>query len=150
MLNLSEFCSAYEKFSFSHNYIIGFSYKGNIYAHICHMEDMTESLHIDSASQKNGGGHSLRFTPSTAFKKSILDKCFLLMTTSKFEDEVQNSIYNKGEVFEKAITEKYSQVWVKDNVPFYMGGDIEVNGIPYQIKFQKATFCTEKQLEKLS
>ena len=47
------------------------------------------------------------------------------------------------------VTEYFGQIWEKDNVPFTKGGDIEVNGIAYQIKFQAATFCNEKSIANL-
>ena len=47
------------------------------------------------------------------------------------------------------ITEYFGQKWEKDNVPFTEDGDITIDGIAYQIKYQKATFCTEKSLANL-
>ena len=47
------------------------------------------------------------------------------------------------------MTESYGQTWTKDNVPFTAGGDIEVDGIAYQIKYEKATFTNEKTLARL-
>ena len=60
----------------------------------------------------------------------------------------EESKYNRGEIFEKLVTEFYGQKWEKDNVPFTDDGDLTVNGIAYQIKFQKATFTSEKQLAR--
>ena len=45
--------------------------------------------------------------------------------------------------------EPYYDEWEKDNVPFTEAGDIEVNGIAYQIKFEKATFTNEKSIANL-
>jgi hypothetical protein len=66
-----------------------------------------------------------------------------------FETLVEESKYNKGEIFEKLVTENFGQEWTKDNVPFTKGGDLTVNGIAYQIKFEKATFTNEKTLARL-
>ena len=52
-------------------------------------------------------------------------------------------------MFEKMVTEYFGQVWVKDNVPFTQDGDITVNRVAYQIKFQKATFCNAKSIANL-
>jgi hypothetical protein len=57
--------------------------------------------------------------------------------------------YNKGEMFEKAVTEYYGQEWQKDNVPFHKAGDINVGGVEIQIKFEKAALATSKTIEKL-
>ena len=60
------------------------------------------------------------------------------------------SKYNKGEVFEMLVTQHYGQTWVKDNVPFTEDGDLTVDGIAYQIKFEKATFINEAQMFRMS
>ena len=67
-----------------------------------------------------------------------------------FDDMVKESKYNKGEIFEKLVTEQYGQEWEKDSVPFTKAGDIEINGIAYQIKYEAANFTTEKTLASLS
>ena len=79
----------------------------------------------------------------------LMPKAQMLCSEKYFEELVANSKYNRGEIFEKLVTEYFGQVWVKDNIPFTEAGDIEVNGISYQIKFQKATFCNEKSLASL-
>ena len=72
-----------------------------------------------------------------------------LSNTGYFEEAYAASKYNRGEIFEKMVTEYFGQIWVKDNVPFTEDGDITVDGIAYQIKFQKATFCNEKSIANL-
>ena len=66
-----------------------------------------------------------------------------------FDETVTATKYNKGEVFEKMVTEGYGQAWEKDNVPFTKDGDLTVDGVAYQIKFEKATFTNEKSLMKM-
>ena len=73
----------------------------------------------------------------------------LLCSEKFFEEQVASTKYNKGEIFEKMVTEYFGQEWEKDNVPFTEDGDITVNGVAYQIKFQKATFCNEKSIANL-
>ena len=63
---------------------------------------------------------------------------------------VKNSKYNKGEIFEKLMTEHYGQTWVKDSVPFTKDGDLTVDGVAYQIKYESATFTNEKTLMNLT
>ena len=48
------------------------------------------------------------------------------------------------------ITEYFNQEWKKDSVPFWMDGDITINKVPYQIKFESASFINEKLLAKLN
>ena len=71
-----------------------------------------------------------------------------ICTEEYLEALFKESKYNRGEIFEKIITEKYGQTWVKDNIPYTVDGDITIDGIAYQIKYQKATFLTEKGMIK--
>ena len=47
------------------------------------------------------------------------------------------------------VTEYFGQVWEKDNIPFIDDGDLTINGIAYQIKFEKGTFINEKTLARM-
>ena len=78
-----------------------------------------------------------------------MQKSFILCSEEYFERLFADSKYNRGEIFEKLVTEYFGQVWEKDNVPFTQAGDIEIDGIAYQIKYQKATFCTEDSIANL-
>ena len=111
-------------------------------------ETMPYVCKIDKASR--GEGYALRFCPNVQQKLVLLPSAQPLCSAAYFNELVENCKYNRGEVFEKLVTEYYGQVWEKDNVPFTEAGDIEVNGVAYQIKFQKATFCNEKSLANLS
>ena len=73
----------------------------------------------------------------------------VLCSEKFFNEQVASSKYNRGEIFEKLVTEHYGQVWVKDNIPFTEQGDINVNGVEIQIKFEKATFINEAQMERM-
>ena len=123
----------YNTRAYTHEYIFGFEYKGTIYMSKATSSILPFVLCLDRASR--GAGYSLRFKPNNGQK--MLDAL------------VQSSIYNAGEIFEKLVTEKFGQTWVKDHIPFTEAGDIEVEGIAYQIKFNKATFINEKQLARL-
>lgn len=141
--------NGYNALSFTHNYIFGYEYKGNVYATSVTAEVLPYILKLDKASR--GAGYALRFCPT------VEQKLFLMMQSTTgvicsseyFKTEVANSIYNNGEIFEKLVTEKFGQVWEKDNIPYTEAGDIEVDGVAYQIKFQKATFTNEKSLARM-
>lgn len=137
----------YNEHSFTHNYIFGFSYKGNVYMTFATSEILPSVLMLDKASR--GAGYSLRFKPNNDIKVALLPKAELLCSVKFFEDMVADSIYNRGEIFEKIVTERYGEVWVKDHVPFNEAGDIEIDGIAYQIKYQKASFVSEAGLHNL-
>lgn len=136
----------YNEKSYTHSYIFGFSYKGNVYMTHSNSETLPYILKLDKASR--GAGYSLRFKPNMAQKLLLLTNSEVLCSVEFFKETLANSKYNKGEVFEKMVTEKYGQVWEKDNIPFWKDGDLTVNGIAYQIKFESATFTNEKQMAR--
>jgi hypothetical protein len=126
--------------------MFGFADNDIIYCAIATKEILPFVLNLDHASR--GCGYSLRFKPTKA-QKEILKTCeiFAVCSAKYFEEEFNSMKYNRGEVFEKIITERFGQKWEKDQVPFTKAGDIEINGKPYQIKFEKATFISERGLQ---
>ena len=57
--------------------------------------------------------------------------------------------HNAGENFERIITETLTdELWVKDSVPFWVKGDINVNGEEIQIKLDGAELTNEKTLAR--
>ena len=145
---LQAMTNQYNAVAYTHNYIFGFSYKGNIYMAFTDGTCLPYLLKLDKASR--GQGYSLRFCPNMAQKTALLPGAVVLCSTAYFNETATASKYNKGELFERMVTEYFGQVWVKDNIPFTKAGDIEINRVPYQIKFEKATFCNERILAHLS
>ena len=140
--------TTYTRMAYTPNYIMGFKFKGNIY--FAHMDDaqIKAVVKLDKASR--GAGYALRFKPTVAQKVYMLQFAKVLCSVEFFDDMVKNSKYNKGEIFERLMTELYGQTWVKDNVPFTDDGDLTVDGTAYQIKYESATFCNEKSLLNLT
>ena len=137
----------YNELSFTHNYMFGFEYRGNIYFCETTAEVLPFILTLDKASR--GQGYALRFKPTVSQKLILLTKnARLLCSKEFFEETVQNSKYNKGEIFEKMVTEYFGEEWEKDNLPFTDGGDLPVNGFSYQLKYEKATSTNEKILSR--
>lgn len=134
--------------SYTHNYIFGFRFSGNVWFVIVTAELLPELLKLDKASR--GAGYALRFKPNKEQKILLMSYGAKILCSEKYFDELTaESKYNKGEIFEKLITELNGQEWEKDNVPFTEDGDLTVNGIAYQIKFEKASFINEKQMHKM-
>lgn len=138
----------YNKTAFTHHYIIVFRFKGSIWFTITEATLLDHITKLDKASR--GAGYSLRFKPDKTQKALLMSHNAQVLCSEEFFDElVEMSKYNKGEIAEKLITEYFGQTWTKDNVPYTVAGDIEVNGIAYQIKFEKATFITEAQMMRM-
>ena len=145
-----ELANRYHANAFTNNYIFGWTEKGLVYmATVENCQNLASYIVLDKASRN--GGYSIRFKPNRTVKEMLkFAKCEILCSKEYFEKTVKNSKYNRGEIFEKMVTEKFGQEWEKDNVPFTKDGDLTVNGKAYQIKFEKATFATEKQLMNLA
>lgn len=140
--------NTYNSKAYTHRYIFGINYKGNIYMVKTTSELLAYILKLDKASR--GKGYSLRFKPNNKIREMLLaEGAELICSAEMFKDLTAESKYNKGEVFEKLVTEWFGQTWEKDSVPFTEDGDLTVDGIAYQIKYEQATFLTEAQMLRL-
>jgi hypothetical protein len=139
----------YNKLAYTHNYIFGFEYDNNIYYINTDNKYLDIMLTLDKASR--GAGYSIRFKPTSKIKQLMFTMFNPVLLCSKefFKEQFENTKYNKGELFEKMITELNGLEWKKDNNDFTTSGDMEVNGIAYQIKFENATFTNERTLMNL-
>lgn len=137
----------YERKAFTNRYIFGFTFAHNVYMVEADADLLPSVLCLDRASR--GAGYAIRFCPTHDQKIFLLGSAKVLCSVKYFEAVCAESIYNRGEVFEKLVTESFGQEWVKDNIPFTDDGDVTVNGIAYQIKFQRATFASEKTLARI-
>ncbi len=150
MMNTALFysmCNRYNQIAYTHNYIWGFEYKNNVYMAMTDSSYMAHVCKLDKASR--GAGYALRFCPNAQQKIALIPYATLLCSKRYFNELVSASKYNKGEIFERMVTEFFGQVWKKDNVPFTKDGDITIDNVSYQIKFQKGTLCNERSLSNL-
>lgn len=132
----------YRKYSMANAYIVGFTFDHMLYFFQTN-EIAPRFLNKEMASRNQGENLRLRLKANQ--KKQLIKKSICLGSDLM----LQATKYNKGEIFEKIITEYFGQVWEKDNIPFYEQGDINVNGVEIQIKLDSATLCNSKQIEKL-
>lgn len=132
----------YERFSKADRYIVGFVYRKALYMTTCD-RIADELLVVEQASRNQGD--NLRLRIRKAHKEMLLAESVCLGSA----DLLTGDKYNKGELFEKVVTEYYGQTWVKDNIPFYVQGDIRINGVEIQIKLDGATLLNSKMMNKL-
>ena len=139
----------YNRHAFTHAYILGFVFNGSVYYVTVDGSDLDLVTVLDKASR--GAGFALRFKPNKTVKTYLLSLgAKVLCSEEFFNDLVAMSKYNKGEIFEKLVTEISGQTWEKDSVPFTEDGDLTVDGIAYQLKFEKATFINEAQMMRMA
>jgi hypothetical protein len=107
-------------------------------------EIMPRFLSVEEASRNQG--ENLRLRLKKKYKEQLLRKDAICLGSA---DCLNADKYNKGEIFEKLVTEYFGQTWEKDNVPFWVQGDICVDGREIQIKLDSATLMNTKQIKRL-
>lgn len=132
----------YRNNSAADSYIIGFTHEKNLYM-VEVAEIMPRFLTVEQASRNQG--ENLRLRIKKNLKKQLMKKNPVCLGSAELLNAEK---YNKGEIFEKLVTEHFGQVWEKDTVPFWVQGDVEVNGKQIQIKLDSATLMNTKQIEK--
>ena len=143
-MNKNTMIRNYRKFSVADSYILGFIYDKMLYM-LEVAEIAPRFLNVEEASRNQG--ENLRLRLKKAHKASLMKKQPICLGSA---DCLNAEKYNKGEIFEKLVTEYFGQEWKKDVVPFYVDGDLNVNGKKIQIKLDSATLMNTKQLKKLS
>lgn len=136
----------YNKNSAAHTYYFGFVLAGLLYV-VAGMTfaELSAYFKADRASSAKGGFAKIRIRATSADLKALLPVATLIGSA----DLLNDGRWNKGEMFEKIITERYTaEQWVKDSVPFFKAGDAEINGEQVQIKLNGAELTNEKILRK--
>ena len=145
---MQEMVTIYNIHSASHKYIVGFVRGGKVYYVTVSFEKLAEMLKACKASSKRGGFNKVRGYVSAKTQKAMIENGEAIEVAT-MQDLVSKK-YNKGEMFEKVITETLtSDTWEKDSLPFYEGGDITVNGENIQIKLNGAELTNERCLENM-
>jgi len=136
----------YDKTSAAHCYYFGFVFAGLLYV-VTGMtfEEISAYFKSDRASSKKGGFAKVRIRANSADLKALLPKALLLGDASL----LLNETYNKGDMFEKVIVERFTtEKWVKNSTPYFLDGDATINGVKVQIKLNEAELTNEKILRK--
>lgn len=135
----------YRKFSAADSYILGFIYKHEVYM-IEVKEIMPRYMRVEHESSKKGGCAKLQLRLPQNYQKQLIRKGAICLGN----EEILNGEYNKGVEFERLISELNGQTFRgKDNVPFYVEGDLKIDDRQVQIKFNGAQIVVERTLEKL-
>lgn len=141
MMNL---LNAYKATTAAAAYIIGFLMNNKVYT--IYLKDLPEWLvGEDRESTFHGGARKLRIRMNTIARHRLMNMGAAYIGTAA---DILASRKNKGEAFEQWITENAGQEWHKDNVPYFVDGDITINGVKYQIKFESASLANENTIAK--
>lgn len=138
----------------THNYIIGFHVGEHVFIAKIENPDFMELTRVSRMSSKRGGWATLRLQPG-AVKTALLGKAeeielgytglVALGRNHEYTGSKQNNI---GTALERYITEADGQEWKKDSVSFTEQGDVVIDGIDYQIKWENATLTSERAMAR--
>lgn len=136
----------YREFSKADNYIIGFTYKHNLYM-VKVADIMPRWTSVQHTSSKTGRIPKLQMSITNKAKEQFIRKGAICLGS---EELVVCDDLNKGFTFERLVSEYYGiEYRGRDNIGFWIDGDLEINGEKIQIKFQNAQIVSEKTLKRL-
>ena len=127
----------YNKLSGCDAYLIFFKYKKNIYVYKCsHIAPRWTVKRYESSSK--GGWMKYRMELNNAHKEQLLAKSALVMTEKEFNSMPYSNDGHKCEYWLHIITNQPGE-YKRDVERFDRRGDITIDGIKYQVKFENAT-----------
>lgn len=136
----------YEKFTKAESYILCFEDNGVVYGGC--IDTIPRRMFKVYREKVNGKYQESLFVNVLLKKvqKELMKNVIVLGTSEELIDEK----YNKGVMAEMLVYRYFGQEFRgKDNVPFYVSGDINVDGIEIQIKYGRARVCTDGTLSRL-
>ena len=132
---------AYEMVSAADEYWFGFVLNHNLYV-VPHMTfaELGQFFKKDRASTKKGGFQKVRVKANANELPALLPRAILLGS-----EDLLNRMKNRGEALESILLERYcGETWKKNDTPFWVAGDMVIDGKQVQVKFNSAELTNEK------
>lgn len=127
-------------------FIVGFVHHEDLYA--IRLNELPRDCIKLNKSSSNAHGErmqTLRLKLNGAAREKLIAQGAKLIGSAELV--AKEPKMNSGEKFEKLIIEHLTgKAWAKDNIPYWIAGDMELDGVQVQIKFNNATLTTEKAL----
>ena len=156
LTNKIDYLKAYALFSASKTFIIGGAIGDDVYMVFINEEELfanfLDNIQSVATSGKNRKCNAYRIAFSKELKNYAKQNGEKIGTKKELEYIAENIINdNKGYAFEYMIYKYYNRAseWKKDNTKFYQKGDININGIEYQIKSHRGNLSNEITLAEL-
>jgi len=141
-----EMVALYAARAAAHVYNLGFVHAGTLYGVELTFAELAAYFKADRASSNRGGYLKVRIRLHKADKLALLARATVLGTDA---DLRADAAHNAGENYERIVTEAAGQRWVKDSVPFWVAGDLRVDGREVQVKLDGAELTNERTLSRL-
>ena len=144
-MNKATMIRQYRRFSAAEAYVLGFEYNKVIYA-VMVDEIMPRFMRVEHESTKKGGAAKLQLRITKPLKEQLLRKGAVALGSA----DILVGEYNRGVEFERIISEMNGHTFRgKENVGFWVEGDVEIDGKQVQVKFNGAQIVVEKTLHRL-
>ena len=143
-MQINEYLQIAKKYDKKDKIILGYQNGEKVYFAVL-SDFITDRVYFKRSSDKNGVGMVLALKPLTKKHIKMLEQnSTFLCNTSDFMIG-----YNKGDSFERHIRNFFGVPHAHDNLPFFKGCDMVVNGIGYSIKWHNAQLYSIKTLDRL-
>lgn len=144
-MNKQTMIRQYRRFSAADGYILGFEYEKTVYA-VMVEEIMPRFMRVEHESSKKGGCPKLQLRLTKPFKEQLIRKGAIALGGA----EILEGKYNKGVEFERIVAEMNGfEFRGKENIGFWVAGDLEIDGKQIQVKLNGAQIVVEKTLHRL-
>lgn len=143
----------YEMTKANEYYILYFIYNKKLYKVITSTIDK-KAIKLDRTSKAKGSKKQLKLYISKEYKKQLVKNATEVMTEQDFNtlcEQHKNDLVSKGRVIEyiEYSLQNRQDEYKIDNVRYDKQGDININGIEYQIKFENASITTYDTIDKV-
>lgn len=146
-MNAHDLATTYARHSAAHTYAVGFVLRHTLYNVFLSWEELTPYLRESHTSSSRGHHLQLRIRLRKAEKLSLLDRATVMGTDADLHED---AAHNAGENYERVITEAFTtERWVKDSTPFWVAGDVRIDGTEVQVKLDGAELTNEKTIRNL-
>ncbi len=112
-------------------------------------DDMSAYITLSRKSSSHGGGAVLRFRPTTTYKVDMRNRygAVTICTYGELTETLNNMRatahnprkLNLGHAVEFKLCERWGLTWEFDNSSHKVKGDISMDGVEYQVKWQGAS-----------
>jgi hypothetical protein len=144
-----EMLKRYEELSVADRYNIGFVFQGDIYSvEADTLDPVMDCIKLGRMASKRGGHAKLRLMFDKVAKLRLIASGRAVKIGVEAQMKYADK-YNNGEHYEHFIYDLHGEHWEKDRTPFYVDGDITVNGLKIQIKFDQAELTNELTLSRV-
>ena len=142
---LNTLLNAYETLNAATTHFLGFVLHGIVYGGYFR-EVPLEVLRLSTTSSKRHAVAQIRVYFHKATKLEMVANG-TVKPIGTVEDLIVKNGYNRGDNFERLVAEINNiRGWKKNSVPFWIAGDLFINGEQVQVKFDGAELVNETKL----